>query len=311
MNKANLFSTLFILLITLSACMRIEATETVPTPKVLSPEEELAEEELGAQVIATAYAKQTQIASRISPYVKLSDGEKRYLAFWFLWNDETVFLPLNEILSTDPELVTCQLDRDTVLAIGKLISGSKLVDDKCVPDEKALENAVPIIRIPRYFEDGLQIIQSDEPDAADWNIIGLNGEYAENLADIVTFVIENDLFGSGDLTLSLYRTGGPNGAQSGDTLVVPTYVLPDEVLQMTFSSDQLGNFEAAEDIVFTLERVFTWKIPAGFSILDLSSGDENWFVLRVREMKAGDNQIEEYMGSAYIQIKGVGASAVP
>lgn len=311
MNKSKLFSILILALIMLPACAPMETTEAVPTPKVLSLEEELAEEELGAQAIATAYAKKTQIASRVSPYVKLSNGEQRYLAFWFLWNDETIFLPLNEILSTDPELVTCRLDRNIALSAGKLVSGSKLVDAKCVMDERAQENAVPIIRIPRYFEDGLQVVQSNEPDIEEWNVINLNGEHAGNFADIVAFVIENDLFGSGDLTLSLYRTDGPNDVPSGNVHVVPTYVLPAEALQMTFSSEQMGNFEAAGDIVFALERAFTWKIPAGFSVLDLSPGDENWFVLKVREMKAGDNQIKEYLGNAYIQIKGVGTSAVP
>lgn len=119
------------------------------------------------------------------------------------------------------------------------------------------------------------------------------------------------MLGSGDLTLSLYKADGPGGEQSGDAHVVPSYALPAEALHVTFQSDQLTNFEYVDDAVYALERAFTWKIPAGFDVLDLSPGDENWFVIKIRETNFGNGQEGERVGSAYIQIIGVGAPSPP
>ena len=294
MSKWTQVTVLAILLFALPACGSTATAESHPTP-----ENPFLEEELAAQAIATARAEKTQIASRVSPYVKVSNGEQRYLAFWFTWNDETVFLPLTEFLATDSELVSCRLDSDTELATGRLFSGLKIVQDECVPDEQAIENALPTIKIPGYFDDGI--------DTEDLNVIDLQGEYAENFADVATLIIENDLLGSGDLTLSIYRTNGPDGVPYGDEDTAPTYSLPIETLQITFTNDQLENFEGADDVVYALERMFTWEIPAGYSDLDLSTGDENWFILTIREMKVGNNREEEYLSNVYIQIKGVAA----
>jgi len=272
----------------------------------MSLEEELAEEERAAEAIATIRAEKTQIASRASPYVKLSNNEESYLAFWFHWNDETVFLPLNEVRSSELELVSCQLEPETEILPGKLLSGWEVLQDTCMVDRGAQENAPPIIRIPRYFNDGIGIMQSNEPSEINWDIIDLQGEYAENLAEVVKLIVENDQLGSGDLTISIYRSEGPNGEQPDNTHVIPTFVLPAEALQITFSSDRLENFEYAEDVAYALEHEFTWNIPTGFSVLDLSPGDENWFVLKIKETKAGDAQ-EEHLGSIYIQVKNVGA----
>jgi hypothetical protein len=293
-----------VLLILLPACASVDAkTEPSPTPRVMSLEEELAEEERAAEAIATTRAEKTQIASRVSPYVKISNEEETYLAFWFQWNDETVFLPLNEVRSSELELVSCQLEPETEILAGKLLSGWEVLQDTCTMDEGAVENASPIIRIPRYFNDGVKI--SSVSDEINWNNIDLQGEYAENLADVITLIVENDLLGSGDLTISIYRSDGPNGKQPGDAHVVPTFMLPAEALQIAFPSNRLENFEYAEDVTYALEREFTWNIPTGFNVLDLSPGSENWFVLKIKETIAGDAQ-EEHLGNIYIQVKGVG-----
>ena len=285
----------------LLACVPVEPT---PTPRVISLEEDLAAEELAAEAIATASAQRTEIASRVSPYVEISAGNQKYLAFWFSWNDETVFLPIAESTMTDSGLLSCQLDPGTGLTIGKLFSGLEFVQDECVPDESAPQNALPTIKIPGYFDEGIKLNESNDAESRDWNIIDLNGEYAENFAEMFTFIVENDLLGSGDLTISIYRTDGPNDDQYGDASVVPTYTLPAEALQVTFSSDQLANYEYVDDVIFALERAFTWKIPTGFSNLNLSPGDENWFVLEI-------NEDGREPSKAYIQIKGVGASTIP
>ena len=128
---------------------------------------------------------------------------------------------------------------------------------------------------------------------------------------MLSIIVENDLLGSSDLTLSLHRVDGPNDEQSDDAHVIPSYTLSAEALHVTFSSNQIENFEYVDDVVYALERAFTWEIPAGFRDLNLSPGDDNWFVLGIREMKAGNNQDEEYLGEAYIHIKGVGTSATP
>ena len=297
MKKWTLFSILVFLLLALPGCVLIETREPNPTP------ETFLEEELAAQAIGTAKAEKTQSASSVLPYAEISDGEQTYLAFWFTWNGETVFLPIAEFKSTEISLPSCQLDPETGIAIGELFSGWEIVQDECVLDEGALENALPTIKIPGHFNDGI------ETDG--WNIIDMHGEYADNFADIVTFIIENDLLGSGDVFISLHRTEGPNGNSYSDIDAASTYTLPAEALQITFSGDQLEDFEGADDVVYALKRAFTWKIPAGFTDLNLSPGDENWFVLKIRETKAGNNQEEEYLSEAYIQIKGVGASVTP
>jgi len=297
-KKRILFLLLVFLFLSLPACVPVEMTE--PTVTHVNPD---LEEELAEQAIATAYARRTQIASRVSPYIKLSNGEQRYLAFWFNWNDEIVLLPLNEFIAPDSGLITCRLESGTEIVSGKLYTGLRLEDDKCVTDEKAAENAPPLIKIPRYFEDGV--------DTQNLNVIDLNGKHAENLADMLTIIVENDLLGSGDLTLSIRRQDGPGGELFGNEGAVPTYMLPQEALQLSFPTDQLGDFEYADDVVYALEREFTWEIPDGFSDLNLSPGDENWFVLTIREMKAGDNIEEEHLNRAYIQVKGVGTSATP
>ena len=128
--------------------------------------------------------------------------------------------------------------------------------------------------------------------------------YAENLTDVVTFIIENDLLGSGDLTLSIHRTDGPGGEPSGEVGIVPTYTLPMEALQMTFSSDQLNDFEIAGDVHYFLKRKFTWEIPAGYDELNFSSGEENWFLLKLDEGGMEPTKV-------YLQVKGVGKLASP
>ena len=303
----DLFPTLaIVLLLTVAACGSVDAVESD-----LTPDNAYLEEELAAEAISTTSAKKTQTPSTDLPYVEISNGKQTYLAFWFTWNDETVFLPIAESSLADSGLLSCQLGSKTDLAIGELFSGWEFFQDDCVVDEKASENALPVIRILGYFDDGIKLDHSDELDAGDWNIIDLNGEYAESFTDVATFIVENDLLGSGDLTISIYRTDGPNGDPYGDESVIPTYSLLAETLQISFSTDQLGTFEYVDDVLYALEREFTWKIPAGFRDLNLSPGDDNWFFLKIREMKAGNNQEEEYLVEAYIQIKGVGASATP
>ena len=312
MKKWTLYSIFIIYLLgTLPTCAPVETVEPSPTPRIISLEEDLAEEERAAQAIATRSAEKTQVASRVSPYALLSVEEQSFLAFWFPWNDETAFLPLAEIKPSEHDLATCRLEPGTEIAIGELFSGWELVNDECVPDASAQENALPIIRVPRHFDDGINIDDGNQKDAAGWNVIDLNGEYAENFAEAVAFIIENDLHGSGDLTLSIHRTNGPNGEPSGDLDAAPIYTLPAEALQVSFASEQLANFEYVDDVIYTTGRAFTWEIPEGYSDLNLSPGDENWFVLRIRETKAGNDQEEEHLGNAYFQVKGVGAPASP
>jgi hypothetical protein len=299
MKNWTLFSiSAILLLFALPACVLIETHEPDPTP------ETFLEEELAAQAIATAKAEKTQTASRVSPYVEISADNQKYLAFWFPWNDETVFLPIAESTMTDSDLLSCRLDPGTELAIGKLFSGLEIVQDECVPDAPAAQNTLPIIKIPGYFDEGINLGESNDAESRDWNIIDLKGEYAENFAQVVTFIVENDLLGSGDLIISIYRMDGPNDDKYGDTSVVPTYILPAQALQVSFSSDQLENFEYVDDVLYALEHAFTWKIPAGFSVLNLSPGDDNWFVLNI-------NESGRELSKAYIQIKGVGAPAAP
>jgi len=300
MHRKILVFLAVILLLMLPACVPNDAVEPGPTPKVISLEEDLAAEEAAADAIATVREEKTQAASRVSPYVKLSDGEKRYLAFWFTWNEETVLLPLANFIATDSGLLTCRIESETGTEAGKLYSGLLVDDDNCLVDEKAMENAPPLIKISRYFEDGV--------DTQSLNVIDLNGEYAENIADILTIIIKDDLLGSCDLSLSIHRTDRPGGEPFGNEDAVPTYVLPEKMLQISFSPDQMENFEDSRDVVYALEHKFTWKIPDGYNDLNLLSGDENWFVLTIREMKAGNNLEEEYQSQVYIQVKGVGTS---
>lgn len=279
--------------IILLAVISLPACAPLPAPTQMSLEDEYAEEERAAESIATARAEETQVtAIRVSPYVEVSNQESNFLAFWFSWNDEHLLLPINEIRAPDLDLVTCQLDSDTEISSGILISGVKVSKEACILDEQARENASPIIEIPAYFDDGLS--------TEEINVIDLSGEYAENLADLLTLVIKNDLLGSGDLTLSLYPVDGPAGGYADDPDSI-TYTLPAEALQVVFTDEQMENFEYVEDLVHALERRFTWIIPPGYENLDLSTGDENWFVLVIRE---NGRQLDK----AYIQIKGVGAS---
>jgi len=265
-------------------------TATVSIPTKISLEEDLAEEERAEEFIATKRAEKTRAASRVSPYVKVSNGERTYLAFWFPWNDEHVLLPLNEIHAPGLDLVIYQLDSDTEISSGILISGVKVSKEGCVLDKGAQDNALPIVEIPGIFDGGLS--------TEEVNVIDLNGEYAGNLANIVTFVIKNDLVGSGDLTLSLHRTDGPNGGYNGDPDAI-SYKLPAEALQVIFTDADIADFESAKDPVYALERKFTWEIPPGIAALNLSTGDENWFVLVINE---GGREPDK----AYIQIKGIG-----
>jgi len=299
MKKWILISILVILLLSLSACISAETIEPIPTP-----ENPYLEEELAAQAIATIRAEKTQTASTVSPYAEVSNEEQKYLAFWFIWNDETVFLPIAESTMADSGLLSCRLDPEREIAIGTLFSGWKFLQDECVVDEDAPENALPIVRIPGYFDDGIKINHDSEPGVADWNVIDLQGENVENFIEVVTLIVENDLLRSGDLTISIHKTDGPNGEPYEDAGIVPTYTLPVEALQISFSSDQLADFEYVDDVIYALEREFTWKIPEGFRDLNLSPGDENWFVLKIDE-----NGMP--LSAATIQIKGVGASATP
>jgi hypothetical protein len=279
--------------IILLAVTSLPACAPLPAPTKMSLEDEYAEEERAAESIATARAEETQVtAIRVSPYVEVSNQESNFLAFWFPWNNEHVLLPINEIRASDLDLVICQLDSDTEISSGILISGVKVSKEACILDEQARENASPIIEIPAYFDDGLS--------TEEINVIDLSGEYAENLADLLTLVIKNDLLGSGDLTLSLYPVDGPSGGYADDPDAI-TYTLPAEALQVVFTDEQMENFEYLDELVYALEGRFTWKIPPGYENLDLSTGDENWFVLAIRE---NGRQLDK----AYLQIKGVGAS---
>ena len=293
MKKWTLLSIVVIILLALPSCIPAETTKTPEKPSL---EEEMTEEERAAESIATTKAEKTQSASTVSNYAEISDDEQAYLAFWFTWNDETVFLPIAKGKITGMSLAACQSSPNTTLAIGKLFSGQKISGDECVPDEQAPDNAMPVIKIPGYFEDG---VKADE-----LNIIDLHGDYAESFSDIVTFIIENDLLGSGDLTISLHRTDGFNGSSFSDEENMPIYTLPAEALQVTFSSEQLANLEYADDVVYALERAFTWKIPAGNSYLVLSPGDDNWFVLEINESGREPTK-------TFIQIIGVGVSKNP
>jgi len=278
---------------TLTACARAEMTKTVTTPTKMSIEEELAEEERAAEFIATKRAEKTQAASRVSPYVRVSNERSSYLALWFSWGDEHVLLPINELHAPDLELVTCQLDSDTEISPGVLIPGVYVSKSECLSDNGALENAVPVIKIPGYFNDGLN--------TEEVNIIDLNGEVAGNLADVLSLVIKNDLLGSGDLTVSLHPAEGPNGDYNEDPDAAPAYTLTAEGLQVTFTKEQIENFEYAEDAVYALEREFTWKLPPGVETLNLSAGDENWFVLVISETGSEQSHV-------IIRIMGVGAA---
>lgn len=298
MSKRTLFSLIPVLLFVLPTCLSTAAVEPDPTP-----ENPYLEEELAAKAIATAKAEKTQIASRVSPYAEISNEELTYLAFWFTWSDETVFLPIAESVMVNSGLASCQLEPGTKIAIGEVFSGPKFEQSKCVDDEKAPENAFPIIRIPGYFDEGIEI--------GSLNVIDLQGGYAENLSDVVTVIIENDLLGSDDVTLSIHRTDGLGSNPYEDEDAIPTYTLPAEVLQITFSDDHLGEFEHADDVVYALEREFTWKVPAGYSDLNLSLGDENWFFLEIKEMQGGNHQDTEHLSGAYIQVRGVGISVHP
>ncbi len=274
---------------TLFACAPIEMTETAYPPTKMSLEEELAEEERAAEFIATKRAEKIQPASIVTSYVEVSNGEQTYLAFWFPWNNEQVLLPLNEIHAPGLDLVSCQLDPDVEISSGVLVSGVNVSKTECMLDEGAQENAPAIIEVRGFFNNGLSTEKI--------NVIDLNGEYAENLADILAFIIKNDLLGSGDMTLALHPADGPDGDYSDDPEAL-TYTLPAESLQVTFTDAEIGDFEYADDLVYALERKFTWKIPSGHEALHLSAGDENWFVLVISE-----NGTEE--AKVYLQIMGV------
>ena len=286
MNKWVFCSIFAILFLALPACLSIERSESESTP--VNP---YLEEEIAVQVIATTRAEKTQAASGVSPYAEISNGKKTFLSFWIVWNDETVFLPVAESVMSGSGLLFCQLNSETQPAIGTLLSGYEIMEGKCLPAEKDLANALPIIKIPEYFEKGIE--------TEVLNVIDLNGEFAHNFADIVTLIIQNDMLGSGDLTLSIHRIDGPNGEPSVEENAVPTYTLSTETLQKTFSREQVENFEGADDVVYALEQAFTWKIPAGYSELDLLPGDENWFVLLIDERNREP-------GKAYFQVRGVG-----
>ena len=305
MKKLFLTSTLIAILIVFLSCTAIETSEPVPTPDTYI------EEELAAQAIAMAKAEKTQRASREVFYAKISDGDQTYLAFWFAWNTETILLPLAILRSSDSRLITCQVEPATRIAIGELVTGMKLTQGECVTDDNAPENAIPIIKIPGHFEEGIKINSINNIGEKPWNIINLHGKYAQNLSTAISFVVKNDFSGSGDLSLSLHRASGPGGDYDRQAATAPTYTLSTEALQVVFSNDQLDFFEQSEDVVYELEKEFAWKIPTGSEELELSQGDQNWFVLQIRETKSSNKQEEEYLAEAYIQIIGVGAPPKP
>jgi hypothetical protein len=109
-----------ILLITVTACRSVEAIESDPTA-----DNSYLEKELVAKAIASASAKSTQSNSTDLSIVEISNGEQPYLAFWFAWNDETVFLPIAENTMADSGLLSCRLDSGTRIALGELFSGWK------------------------------------------------------------------------------------------------------------------------------------------------------------------------------------------
>ncbi|MBC8334400.1 MAG: hypothetical protein ISR59_12250 [Anaerolineales bacterium] len=279
------------LLLVLSSCKPVTIEST--------PDQSYLEEELAAEAFATASSKEVQIAAKDLPYAEISRDGQAYLAFWFIWNEETVFIPVAHNKSEDIRFIICQVGPDPEIEIGKLFSGYKFIQDECVDDDKTLENASPIIKIPGYFDDGIMIYDGNELDGADWNVIDLNGEYAENLADAINFVIKNDLTGSGDLVISIYRKDGPSGDLYSDDDNPPTFTLPVERLQISFTKDLLADLEYVDDLLYALEREFTWNISAGYPELKLGPGDENWFVLTIDEVGG-------QFSKANIQIKGVG-----
>ena len=279
------------LLLVLSSCKPVTIEST--------PDQSYLEEELAAEAFATASSKEVQIAAKDLPYAEISRDDQTYLAFWFIWNEETVFFPVAQNKSEDSSFLTCQTGPDPEIEIGKLFSGYKFVQDECGVDDKAQENAPPIIKIPGYFDDGIKFYDDNVLAGADWNVIDLNGEYAENLADAIIFVIKNDLTGSGDLVISIYRKDGPSGDLSNDVDNPPIYTLPAEKLEIFFPDDQLADLEYVDDLIYAMEREFTWKIPSGYPELKLGSGDENWFVLTIDEVGG-------QLSKANIQIKGVG-----
>jgi len=59
------------------------------------------------------------------------------------------------------------------------------------------------------------------------------------------------------------------------------------------------HLEYVDDLIYAMEREFTWKIPSGYPELKLGPGDENWFVLTIDEVGG-------QLSKANIQIKGVG-----
>ncbi|MEW5829901.1 MAG: hypothetical protein AB1846_13495 [Chloroflexota bacterium] len=276
------------------ACAPSATSQPSPTPDTYLAEE------LAYQAIATAKAKKTEIASRDLHYAGLSGGNRTTLAFWFEWNGETLLLPLSGINAANTDLVVCRMESDAGMVIGRLVPGFEIEQGLCAADEAAAGNALPLVKIPGYFEDGIETV----PDGR--NVIDLDGEFAGNLAEVITFVVQNDLLGSGDLTLTLRRAACLEG-QANALEADAAYFLPAGKLQLTFPDDRLENFEYVEDAVHALEREFTWSLPEGLEGLDLSAGDDNWFLLRIVEMDP-ENEQEEHIIEACIQVTGVGVA---
>jgi len=292
MNRQIKISTIALsILMLLTAC--------APESSAPTPDTSYLEEELAAEAFATASSKNVQTVTKDLSYAEIARDDQTYLAFWFMWNGETAFLPIAQSTSNDLDILSCMVDPNVEIAIGKVFSGLEFIEDECVVDVIATENLPPTIIIPRYFEDGIKIYDNTELDLADWNVIDLNGEFAENFADVIKVIVKNDLIGSGDLVISIYRKDGPNGDLFSDANVIPTYTLPAEKLQIHFTADKLANLEYVDDVIYALEREFTWQIPAGYPELNLFPGDENWFVLKIEEVGRQPSE-------ALIQIKGVG-----
>ena len=110
-----------------------------------TPDLSYLEEELAAAAITTASSKEVETIMTDLPYSEISWDSQTYLAFWFIWNEETLFLPIAQSKSDDINFLSCQADSGMEIEIGKIFSGLKFVQNECVLDKKIMENKASII----------------------------------------------------------------------------------------------------------------------------------------------------------------------
>lgn len=109
----------------------------------------------------------------------------------------------------------------------------------------------------------------------------------KNFADVVTFIVENDLLASGDLAISIYKLDSPNGEWSDDAHVIPTFLLPVEELQVTFSSERsLHSSEERRYYRYSLTIIFGTLISFRSEIPVLTSCEQP-SIYHCRQKKSG------------------------